>query len=167
MLSHLHRIRKEFTSLLTFVFICLVILCPLTLIALGSLSVTEMIVAIQQKWFALFTLVFAAWIAVHFWHFLDPVFIWVEYDRNNQDAPNQLHKRLNVFTRSYWGFFMGYAIVSPLLYNLSISHTLLYKGLDHTLTMILVQMVVVYLVSMPVYLLTVDRLGKLVNRHTD
>ena len=162
MLTHLHRIKKEFTTLIVLTFL---ITAPISLWAsysLGLISFSEVRELLAEKYFLLFGLAMLLLMFVHFWRFLDPVVKWVEYDRNNQDAPVQLYKRLRIFTWHYWFLFSAYACVSPLLANLILTQTLTGQGISHTVSFILVQVIVTYLVAMPAYLLTLDKLGQLV-----
>lgn len=162
MLTHLHRVKREFTGLVVLTFFITSGISLWTAFALGLISSAEIIFVLKQKYYVLFGLAMLALVFVHFWKFLDPVVKWIEYDRNNQDAPVQLYKRLHIFTRHYWGFFVIYAFLSPILINLTLSQTLTGKGVGYTVSFILVQLTVSYLVAMPAYLLTLDKLGQLV-----
>ncbi len=162
MLTHLLRIRKKFTASVALTFLFTMAMGFAALLALGLLNAAELQRLLSDPWFVAYLVTLTAWVVVHFRHFLDPVFKWVEYDRNNQDAPRQLYKRLRVFTRSYWGILLFYSLVTPLLVNLTLSHTLLYKGTEHTLLFIGLHAVVVYFIAMPTYLSTLDSLGQLV-----
>ncbi len=162
MLAHLHKIRKEFTTLIIITFLASAILCLCVANAFGIITFNETMFVLKQKWYILFILALAAWIFIHFWQFLDPVYKWIEYDRNNQDAPHQLYKRLRVFTRSYWGLFSFFAIITPFLFNLILSQTLFYKSPELTLAFIATQLIVAYLVAMPIYILLLNKLGQLV-----
>ncbi len=162
MLTHLHQVKREFTTLIVFTFLITPVINLWAASVLGLITLSEIVTIAQQKYYLLFSGAMLLLLLVHFWKFLDPVVKWVEYDRNNQDAPIQLYKRLHIFTRHYWGFFVFYACISPLLINLILMQTLTGKGLSHLASFISVQLLVSYLIALPAYLFTLDKLGQLV-----
>ncbi len=161
MLLYLRKIRKEIALLVFFTFIATPITGFAAAIYLELVSTSEIMALLENRLLIAFTLAMSLWVFVHFWHFLAPILRWIEYDRNNQDAPHQLHLRLKQFTRAYWSFFIFYACIVPILFNLIIDKTLLYKGPLFTLQFILLQCIVVILAAMPTYLRAHNSLGKL------
>ncbi len=162
MLSELHKLRKRISVRVTLTFAITPVVCLAAAVYLGFLSVDEVFRLFAQGWLLWFGIMMLAWTFFHFYAFLNPVFKWIAYDRNNQDAPLQLHKRLCFFTRSYWGLFAFYASVSPLLINMSLGQGLTGKGTASTLGFILLQLLISYLVAISTYLKVHDQLGRLV-----
>ncbi|VAW73226.1 diguanylate cyclase/phosphodiesterase (GGDEF & EAL domains) with PAS/PAC sensor(s) [hydrothermal vent metagenome] len=162
MLTHLHQIKREFTTLIVFTFLITPVINLWAASVLGLITLSEIVIIAQQKYYLLFSGAMLLLILVHFWKFLDPIVRWAEYDRNNQDAPIQLYKRLRIFTEHYWGFFVFYACITPLLINLILMQTLVGKGLGHSVSFISLQLLVSYLIALPAYLFTLDKLGQLV-----
>ena len=162
MLSELYRLRKAISLRVATTFALTPAVCFAAAVYLGFLSLGELWRLAEKQWFLWFIAAMLVWAFFHFFSFLDPVFKWIAYDRNNQDAPLQLHKRLSFFSRSYWTLFALYAIVSPLLINLSLQQTLTGRSVAHTLGFILLQLALTYLVAIPTYLKVHDELGRLV-----
>jgi len=162
MFKYLNRIKKDVTLLVLVTYLITPIVCLGVAIACNIITYDETLFVIQQKGAILFSLSLAAWVVAHFSQLLNPIYKWIEYDRNNQAASHLLHNRLRCFTRSYFVFFAFYALITPFIFNLLLNQTLFYKNSNFTFAFILIQLAVVYLIAMPAYILSVNKLGLLV-----
>jgi diguanylate cyclase (GGDEF)-like protein/PAS domain S-box-containing protein len=106
-------------------------------------------------------LALVAWSLISFRAYLQPILHWLAQHPQGGNAPGHLHRRLGRFSREYWGLFLLYALLTPLLLFAST------QGLGGIPTpafghVLLLQLGVAILVGLPTYLIALDRLGELV-----
>ncbi len=106
--------------------------------------------------FLILMLVLAGW---HFHRFLAPA-------RSRRWPPDtetvaRLQRRIQRFSRDYWGLFLVYALGGPAIYRaVLLAHPTLHSSHGFGL-MILLQLSVAILVALPTYLVLLERLGRL------
>ncbi|MFP5505613.1 MAG: PAS domain S-box protein, partial [Gammaproteobacteria bacterium] len=101
------------------------------------------------------------WSVISFRAYLQPILHWLVRHPQGGSAPGHLHRRLGRFSREYWGLFLLYALLTPVLLFAGAQGfgDIDVQAFTHVL---LLQLGAAVLVGLPVYLIALDRLGLLV-----
>ncbi len=107
--------------------------------------------------------VLLGWNWLKFRAYLRPFIQWLAHHPQGGNAPGHLHQRLGRFSREYWGMFLLYALVTPLLLLASEAGGFGAIPAMRLINMLLLQIAVSVLVGLPTYLIALDQLGELVS----
>jgi len=94
--------------------------------------------------------------------YLQPFIHWLSQHPHGGSAPGHLHRRLGRFSREYWGMFLLYALLTPLLLAIDAAGGFSAIQTQPLINTLLLQIAVSILVGLPTYLITLDQLGELV-----
>lgn len=94
--------------------------------------------------------------------YLQPFLHWLAQHPHGGGAPGHLHRRLGRFSREYWGMFLLYALLTPVLLFAGGSGDFSAISTAPFVHVLLLQIAVAILMGLPTYLIALDRLGKLV-----
>jgi diguanylate cyclase (GGDEF)-like protein/PAS domain S-box-containing protein len=127
----------------------------------GLVDATLLRQAFQAGVLPLALLALWGWSLISFRAYLRPVLQWLAQHPQGGNAPGHLHRRLGRFSREYWGLFLLYALLAPVLLFASTQGfgSIDMRAFGHVL---LLQLGVAILVGLPTYLIALDRLGELV-----
>ena len=131
---------------------------PLTARLLGFVGDEELIAALHAGWLPLISIALAALAAGYFRRRLAPLGAWIETGAQGR-APAHLHERLARFPRDYWGFHLVYTLMAPLALFAPDPAAI---GSATFYNVLLSQLAIGVIIGLPVYLLSLDGLGRLV-----
>ena len=132
-----------------------------TAVLFGLIDIPTLRAAGQAGYLPVALLIMVGWSLISFRNYLQPILRWMAQHPEGGSAPSHLHRHLGRFSREYWGQFLFYALVTPMLLFASTA------GFGNIPTvkfvhMLLLQLAVAILVGLPTYLIALDRLGRLV-----
>ncbi len=119
---------------------------------------------VRDGWFPLFGLVMLGWTYRHFSRFLTPLLDWIDQHPDSNLAPPLIHRKMERFSRDFWGLFLLYALAAPSVVFFSPSVGGMHGGVSSYLLFLTLQLSVSVLAGLPAYLLAIDAIGSLVPR---
>ncbi|MGD2056792.1 MAG: EAL domain-containing protein [Gammaproteobacteria bacterium] len=159
MLSELKRIRIRFTALILIGLLLASLAGLASALLFGLITPAELAPVRTQAILATFIIATTLWALIHFSRYFSPLSDWTRR-RPGADLPLRQRRRLARFSWNYWGFFLFYALATPLLLFIAMEKPLS-KAMAEFFQLLLLQLSVVALVGLPTYQLSLDLIGKL------
>lgn len=103
-----------------------------------------------------------AWVGIHFWHFLNPVFKQLDHSTADKNSPQKLHECISHFSLDYWGMFLICALVTSVIIFIVGHQILAANELRSFAVFTLLQLSITMLVGLPTYMITLNKLSRLI-----
>ena len=139
-------------------------LTPLLGMSLASIFALQPLRQTALSLLPLFILGLLLMASRYFRAWLKPFNDWLADASEARTTPDRLHRYLLAFPRAYWGFFLLYALASPLLALIPLQGPYRLPDTPLLLNLMLIQTASAVLVGLPGYLRALDELGHLTSR---
>jgi len=159
MIRELLSVRRQVTALVVGTFLFTTMVGFWADVAFGLTHWEALQAAFAEGALPAFLTLMLAWAGWHFWRFLRPADAGRR--RPTSESIARVQRRIQRFSRDYWGMFLIYALCGPAIFRLVLrDRPDLYNARDFGL-MVLLQLSVAILAALPTYLLLLERLGRL------
>jgi diguanylate cyclase (GGDEF)-like protein/PAS domain S-box-containing protein len=122
----------------------------------------DLIAALHSGILPGFILLMIAWMGLYSWLLVKRVENWVARHPHARVAPPEIHTKLRRFSRDFWAFYLCYVLVAPQAFYFSVYGTSQFNPVYFG-QFLLLQLVCAILIGLPIYLLTMDTLGRIVS----
>lgn len=109
-----------------------------------------------------FILFMLGWMGLYAWRLIRRIEDWLADHPHARVAPPDIHQQVRRFSADFWGFYLCYVLVAPQIFYFSVYGTSQFEPVAFGQFMLL-QLVCAILIGLPVYLLTMDTLGRIVS----
>ncbi|MGD8743029.1 MAG: EAL domain-containing protein, partial [Granulosicoccaceae bacterium] len=122
----------------------------------------DLIAALQSGILPGFILFMLGWMGMYARRLVRQIEHWISHHPGARVAPPDIHQRVRRFSSDFWGFYLCYVLFAPQIFYWSVYGTNQFEPVVFA-QFLLLQLVCAILIGLPVYLLTMDNLGRIVS----